>query len=172
MSGASAAGAESSWFVTSEGRRLTAPIVATTEISRSRDDVFAYVTDPRRLPDWQESVVRAKSSDLASPRWDHGACDTSRRMAGDDAVCRDRGIHSASKTPTYSHRVRSHHLVGQPAPALHEREGRAPATRLAELGLRFRPQVVELVRCHQRKQSLLEGGRELERQTQIGMARR
>jgi uncharacterized protein YndB with AHSA1/START domain len=40
-----------------------APIVASTEISRSPEDVFAYVTDPARLPEWQESVIRAESSD-------------------------------------------------------------------------------------------------------------
>ena len=35
-----------------------APIVASTEISRSPADVFAYLTDPSNLPAWQESVVR------------------------------------------------------------------------------------------------------------------
>jgi uncharacterized protein YndB with AHSA1/START domain len=40
-----------------------APIVASTEISRSPDDVLAYVTDPTRLPKWQESVVRAACSE-------------------------------------------------------------------------------------------------------------
>ena len=40
-----------------------APIVARTEISRSPDDVFAYVTDPNRLPEWQESIVRVESSE-------------------------------------------------------------------------------------------------------------
>ena len=39
-----------------------ASIVASTEISRAPDDVFAYVTDPNRLPDWQETVVKAESS--------------------------------------------------------------------------------------------------------------
>jgi uncharacterized protein YndB with AHSA1/START domain len=39
-----------------------ASIVASTEISRSPDDVFAYVTDPNNLPEWQESVVRVESS--------------------------------------------------------------------------------------------------------------
>jgi uncharacterized protein YndB with AHSA1/START domain len=39
-----------------------ASIVASTEISRNPDDVFAYVTDPTRLPEWQESVVKAESS--------------------------------------------------------------------------------------------------------------
>ena len=37
-------------------------IVASTEISRNPDDVFAYVTDPTRLPEWQESVIKAESS--------------------------------------------------------------------------------------------------------------
>jgi uncharacterized protein YndB with AHSA1/START domain len=40
-----------------------APIVASTEISRSPDDVFAYVTDPTRLAEWQESVIRAEASE-------------------------------------------------------------------------------------------------------------
>lgn len=37
-------------------------IVASTEISRTPADVFAYVTDPNRLPEWQESVVKAEAS--------------------------------------------------------------------------------------------------------------
>ena len=37
-----------------------APIVASTEISRRPEDVFAYLTDPSNLPDWQESVVRVE----------------------------------------------------------------------------------------------------------------
>jgi len=39
-----------------------APIVASAEISRSPDEVFAYVTDPTRLHEWQESVIRSESS--------------------------------------------------------------------------------------------------------------
>ena len=39
-------------------------IVASTEISRNPDDVFAYVTDPTRLPEWQESVIKAESSQI------------------------------------------------------------------------------------------------------------
>lgn len=39
------------------------PIVASTEISRSPDDVFAYMTDPTRTPEWEASVVSAQSSD-------------------------------------------------------------------------------------------------------------
>ena len=37
-----------------------APIVASTEISRRPEEVFAYLTDPTNLPDWQESVVRVE----------------------------------------------------------------------------------------------------------------
>ena len=36
-----------------------APMVHSVEIDRSRADVFAYVTDPARFPEWQEAVVRA-----------------------------------------------------------------------------------------------------------------
>jgi uncharacterized protein YndB with AHSA1/START domain len=43
-----------------------APIVASAEISKSPDEVFAYVTDPTKLPEWQESVVRAESKESLS----------------------------------------------------------------------------------------------------------
>lgn len=36
------------------------PIVESIEISRRPEDVFSYVTDPSRLPEWQESVVRVR----------------------------------------------------------------------------------------------------------------
>jgi uncharacterized protein YndB with AHSA1/START domain len=39
-----------------------APIVASTEISKTPDEVFEYVTDPLRLPEWQASVVSVKHS--------------------------------------------------------------------------------------------------------------
>jgi uncharacterized protein YndB with AHSA1/START domain len=37
-----------------------APIVTSTEIARSHEEVFSYVTDPSRLAEWQESVVSAR----------------------------------------------------------------------------------------------------------------
>jgi uncharacterized protein YndB with AHSA1/START domain len=40
-----------------------APIVESIEISRSPEDVFSYVTDPSRLPEWQESVVGVRRED-------------------------------------------------------------------------------------------------------------
>lgn len=37
-----------------------APIVTSTEISRPPEEVFAYVTDPSRISEWQESIVSAR----------------------------------------------------------------------------------------------------------------
>ena len=37
-----------------------ASIVESVEISRRPEDVFSYVTDPSRLPEWQESVVSVR----------------------------------------------------------------------------------------------------------------
>jgi uncharacterized protein YndB with AHSA1/START domain len=36
------------------------PIVESIEISRRPEEVFSYVTDPSRLPEWQESVVSVR----------------------------------------------------------------------------------------------------------------
>ena len=38
-----------------------APIVSSIEISRRPEEVFAYVTDPSHLSDWQESVVSVRA---------------------------------------------------------------------------------------------------------------
>jgi uncharacterized protein YndB with AHSA1/START domain len=37
-----------------------APIVNSIEISRRPEDVFAYLTNPSHIPDWQESAVSAR----------------------------------------------------------------------------------------------------------------
>jgi uncharacterized protein YndB with AHSA1/START domain len=37
-----------------------APIVESIDIARRPEDVFSYVTDPSRLPEWQESVVSVR----------------------------------------------------------------------------------------------------------------
>jgi uncharacterized protein YndB with AHSA1/START domain len=47
-------------------RQPVAPIIASVEISRRPEDVFAYITDPSHLPEWQESVVRVKT-DASAP---------------------------------------------------------------------------------------------------------
>jgi uncharacterized protein YndB with AHSA1/START domain len=44
-----------------------APIVTSTEIARRPEDVFAYVTDPSHLAEWQESVVSAHSDAGSTP---------------------------------------------------------------------------------------------------------
>jgi len=66
------------------GRRQTmAPIVASTEISRSPDDVFAYLTDVSHLPDWQESVVGVEGHP-AGPVADTATCVVTRRVGPRD----------------------------------------------------------------------------------------
>ncbi len=35
------------------------PVVNSIDIARRPEEVFAYVTDPSRLPEWQESIVSA-----------------------------------------------------------------------------------------------------------------
>jgi uncharacterized protein YndB with AHSA1/START domain len=41
-----------------------APIVATVDIAKSPAEVFAYVTDPSHLPEWQASAISVKSHDV------------------------------------------------------------------------------------------------------------
>jgi len=36
------------------------PVVNSVQISCAPEDVFAYLTDPSHLPEWQESVVSAR----------------------------------------------------------------------------------------------------------------
>ena len=40
-----------------------APIVHTVEIRRTPEDVYAYVTDPTRFKEWQDTVVSAHAED-------------------------------------------------------------------------------------------------------------
>jgi uncharacterized protein YndB with AHSA1/START domain len=40
-----------------------APLVDTVEIDRSPEDVFAYVTDPTRFTEWQDTLVSAHAED-------------------------------------------------------------------------------------------------------------
>jgi uncharacterized protein YndB with AHSA1/START domain len=44
-----------------------APIVSSIEISRPPEEVFAYVTDPSRLAEWQESLVSAHAEGGGPP---------------------------------------------------------------------------------------------------------
>jgi uncharacterized protein YndB with AHSA1/START domain len=55
-----------------------APLTSTVEISRSPDDVFAYVTDVSRFTEWQEGLIRAHQEGEARV----GAKVVMRRKAG------------------------------------------------------------------------------------------
>lgn len=44
-----------------------APIVTSIEIARPPEDVFAYVTDPSRLAEWQEGVVSTRVEESGPP---------------------------------------------------------------------------------------------------------
>jgi uncharacterized protein YndB with AHSA1/START domain len=43
------------------------PIVSSFEIDRPPEEVYAYVTDPSRFPEWQDDVVRVRVEDGGPP---------------------------------------------------------------------------------------------------------
>jgi uncharacterized protein YndB with AHSA1/START domain len=43
------------------------PIVSDIEIARPPDEVYAYVTDPSRFPEWQHDVVRVRVQEGRPP---------------------------------------------------------------------------------------------------------
>jgi len=57
-----------------------APIIASVEIARPAEDVFAYVTDPSTMSEWQQGVVRGQM-DGATTRVG-SRCTTIRRIGG------------------------------------------------------------------------------------------
>jgi uncharacterized protein YndB with AHSA1/START domain len=59
---------------------LVAPIVTSSEIGRTAEDVFAYVTDPSTMPEWQQGAV---SGHMDGPTTRVGSkCTTVRRIGG------------------------------------------------------------------------------------------
>ncbi len=58
-----------------------APIVRTVDIDRPPEEVFAYVTDPSRFGEWQESVVRS-GVEGGEPTLVGAKCVTTRRLGG------------------------------------------------------------------------------------------
>ena len=56
-----------------------APIVATTDIARTADTVFAYATDPSRFHEWQKGVIDGHLDTPAEPRVGT-RCLTTRRI--------------------------------------------------------------------------------------------
>lgn len=56
------------------------PITTTTEIARPAEEVFAYVTDPRTMPEWQQGCV---SGHMDAPTTRVGSrCTTVRKIGG------------------------------------------------------------------------------------------
>jgi hypothetical protein len=51
----------------SQGGGTVAPIVTSIEIARRPEDIFAYVTDPSRLPEWQESLISTRTEEGGPP---------------------------------------------------------------------------------------------------------
>ena len=43
------------------------PIVSSFEIARPPDEVYSYVTDPSRFPEWQHDVVRVRIQGVRPP---------------------------------------------------------------------------------------------------------
>jgi uncharacterized protein YndB with AHSA1/START domain len=58
-----------------------APIITSTEVARPPEEVFAYVTDPSRFAEWQESVVDGRM-DGTGPHTPGDRCLTTRRVGG------------------------------------------------------------------------------------------
>ena len=57
-----------------------APITSTTEIARPAEEVFAYVTDPSKMPEWQQGCLRGH---MDGPTTQVGSkCTTVRKIGG------------------------------------------------------------------------------------------
>ena len=46
-----------------EEKELMSPLVSTIETDRPPDEVFSYLTDPTRFPEWQRDVVSVRMED-------------------------------------------------------------------------------------------------------------
>ena len=57
------------------------PVVTTTDVDRSADDVFAYATNPARFPEWQKGVTEGHL-DHPGPAEAGARCLTTRRIGG------------------------------------------------------------------------------------------
>jgi uncharacterized protein YndB with AHSA1/START domain len=79
-----------------------APIESSVEIARPPEEVFAYVTDPSRLSEWQESVVSSRMEGTGPPNVGTRASVT-RRMG---PVERTMTAELAELTPPTSWAVR------------------------------------------------------------------
>ncbi|HYY83478.1 MAG TPA: SRPBCC family protein [Beijerinckiaceae bacterium] len=58
-----------------------APLTTSVDVARTPEDVFAYVTDPARFPEWQANVVDGRM-DGKGPFRPGDRCVTVRRIGG------------------------------------------------------------------------------------------
>lgn len=69
------------------------PIVTTTEVNRSAEDVFAYATDPTHFHEWQAGVTSGHMDGGERPRV--GAhCVTTRRIGGSERSSTSELVHT------------------------------------------------------------------------------
>lgn len=59
-----------------------APIVSSTEVARPAEEAFAYVIDPRTMPEWQQGVTRGELDTPSTRVGSH--CTTVRKIGGRD----------------------------------------------------------------------------------------
>jgi uncharacterized protein YndB with AHSA1/START domain len=57
-----------------------APITASAEVARSAEEVFAYVTDPSTMSEWQQGCVRGRLD--GAPTGVGSKCTTVRKIGG------------------------------------------------------------------------------------------
>jgi carbon monoxide dehydrogenase subunit G len=67
------------------------PIVATAEVSRTAEDVFAYATDPTRFSEWQNGVVSGRM--VGSDPGEGAHCVTVRRIGGAERASTSELVH-------------------------------------------------------------------------------
>ncbi|WP_369137420.1 SRPBCC family protein [Modestobacter versicolor] len=67
------------------------PILATAEVDRSADDVFAFATDPARFGEWQAGVVSGHLDGGAAEVG--GRCTTVRRIGGAERASTSELVH-------------------------------------------------------------------------------
>ena len=74
-----------------KGEEKMAAIVTQVEIDRPQEEVFAYVTDPARFPEWQQNVLGGY---MAEGQTGAGAeCVTTRRIGGAERTVTSKVTH-------------------------------------------------------------------------------
>lgn len=82
-----------------------APIIASTEVARPPEEVFAYVTDPARMPEWQQGCLSGHLD--PGPARVGSRCTTVRKIGG-----RERKVTTAITVYDPPHRWADRGLSG------------------------------------------------------------